>query len=256
MLAATMQLRPAEAAIRQGRIFAEEHTRRLKDSDAVFGWEASPFTTQGDAVCVLKRTKNMHACFAQLMQLTHVPCLDVQNRGGFLLHGALAVYHGDGVVFVGASGSGKTTISQQLIPPWQSLCDDVTLVVREPQGTYWAHPWPTWSRFQNGGSGGTWNAQQAVPLKGIFFLARGQRTQITPVGIGQAVCLLTASTAQVSAGIVRNISKEQGDMVRLQSFGNVCAFAQKVPGHLLHLSPSQIMWQDIEKVLVCIHTFD
>ena len=44
----------------------------------------------------------------------------------------------------GCSGSGGNNDSW---PPWRSLCDDATLVVRDASGRYWAHPWPTWSRF-------------------------------------------------------------------------------------------------------------
>src|SRR5271157_5325799 len=73
---------------------------------------------------------------------------------------------------------------------WRSLCDDTTLVVQDSQGNYWAHPWPTWSRFLDGGPRGTWDVQSAVPLKGVFFLSQAVEDRVESVGPGHAVSLL------------------------------------------------------------------
>lgn len=80
--------------------------------------------------------------------------LDVENRGGLLLHGALAECKRQGVILAGPGTVGKTTASRRLRLPWHSLSDDATLVVRDRAGRFGAHPWPTWSRFMFGGSWG------------------------------------------------------------------------------------------------------
>ena len=102
------------------------------------------------------------------------------------MHGALAEENGIGVILAAPGGTGKTTASDRLPAPWRSLCDDTTLVVRDSQGKYWGHPWPTWSRFLEGGPGGTWEVQEAVPLRGVFFLSQAPEDLTEPLGPGHA----------------------------------------------------------------------
>jgi SynChlorMet cassette protein ScmC len=199
--------------------------------------------------CFFKTAENDETLVFQLMWLSFVLSLEVQKRGGVLLHGALAERDGYGVILAGPGGIGKTTASQRLTSPWRSLCDDLTLVVRDQQGIYWAHPWPTWSKFMFGGSGGTWDVQHAVPLKGIFFLAQVPHDQVEPVGNGQAVCLLVESTEQVWGGMRHAIDEQKIRTFRLQRFENLCALAQVIPCYILHLSLNGAFWQEIEKTV-------
>ena len=87
-----------------------------------------------------------------------------EKNGGLLVHGALAEWNGIGVILAGPGGVGKTTASKRLPRPWRSLSDDNTLIVKSPDGTYWAHPWPTWSRYRQGDMSGSWDVQAAVKL--------------------------------------------------------------------------------------------
>jgi len=185
----------------------------------------------------------------QLIRVAATVALDVERRGGLLLHGALAEREGQGVLLAGPAGSGKSTASERLPPPWRSLCDDATLVVRDPQGSYWAHPWPTWSEFMFGGRGGSWDVQHAVPLRGLFFLAQDEQDRVEPVGAGQAAMLLIESAEQVSAVIQRGMEAQELRAVRLQRFDNVCALARAVPCYELHLSLTGAFWEEMERVL-------
>ena len=101
----------------------------------------------GNKVCVLPELMGDDGHYVQLIQLSMVIAREAQSLGGVLLHGALAERDGIGVILAAPGGTGKTTASERLPSPWQSLCDDVTLVVRDTKGNYCAHPWPTWSRF-------------------------------------------------------------------------------------------------------------
>lgn len=172
-----------------------------------------------------------------------------QTRGGFLIHGALAEKNGAGVILAAPGGTGKSTASNRFPAPWRSLCDDTTLVVRDPQGRYWAHPWPTWSRFQNGGPGGTWDVQNAVSLKAIFILAQAVEDRAERVGPGQAVSLLVECVRQASLFMPLGLFQEEIATLHLEGFNNLCALARVIPAHVLHISRTGTFWREIERVL-------
>ncbi len=115
-----------------------------------------PLVSENDGVvvCILRPYNHSDGLYIQLMQLSLVIAREAQACGGVLIHGALAELDGMGVILAAPGGTGKTTASNRLLAPWRSLCDDTTLVVRDAQGNYWAHPWPTWSCFLDGGTGG------------------------------------------------------------------------------------------------------
>lgn len=209
---------------------------------------ALPSEDEDPVVCILSPAKNDDIVTAQVMQVSLVIARHTQIRGGVLLHGALAQRDGYGVILAGPSEVGKTTASRRISRPWRSLCDDTTLIVRDEQGAYWAHPWPTWGDLMFGGPGGSWDVQHAVPLKGIFFLDQAPEDQVEPVGVGQAVCLLVESVEQAS-GLSLGMAKDELRALCLQRFNNICALAQVVPCYLLHLSLTGTFWQEIEKAI-------
>ncbi len=220
-------------------------------------WTAVLSEDEGTTICVLSSAKDARTLPLQLVQVSAVIGRHAQTRGGLLLHGALAeregcgpsASSGQGVILAGPGGVGKTMASQRLLPPWRSLCDDTTLVVRDEQGAYWVHPWPTWSTFALGGPGGTWDVQRAVPLKGIFFLSQAEKTQLEPVGVGQAVTMLVESAEQVSWPMVGDMECEEIRAIHLQRFDNICALAQAVPCYILRLSLAGAFWQEMERAL-------
>lgn len=127
----------------------------------------------------------------QLVRLSACIGRETHARGGVLLHSGLAACPGSwslassgrtrpeyGVLLAGRSGVGKSTALRRLPSPWLALADDVTLLLRDEKGTYWAHPWPTWSRFfgEEASDGrDIWNVQRAVPLRAIFVLEQGEK---------------------------------------------------------------------------------
>ena len=210
-----------------------------------------PLASENDGVvvCVLSPCDDWGGPDVNLVRLSLIIAREAQARGGVLIHGALAERDGIGVILVAPGGTGKTTASKRLPAPWRSLCDDTTLVVRDPQGTYWAHPWPTWSRFLDGGPGGTWEVQNAVPVKGIFILAQAVEDRAERVGPGQAVSLLGEFVGQVSTFMAPGLSKEELQALHLEQFNNLCALARVVPAHVLHISLTGAFWQEIEQAL-------
>ena len=210
-----------------------------------------PLASKDDGVvtCILSPRDHWGGPYVNLVSLSLVFARQAQAGGGVLIHGALAERDGMGVILAAPGGTGKTTASNRLPAPWRSLCDDTTLVVRDAQGNYWAHPWPTWSRFLDNGPGGTWDVQNAVPLKGIFFLAQAAKDRVERVGPGHAVSMLVDCVGQVSTFMTQHLFKEEVRAMHLERFNNLCALARVVPVHVLHVSLTGDFWQEIEQAL-------
>jgi SynChlorMet cassette protein ScmC len=253
-LAGVMRLRPTPG---ENRLFHHDRLCRLlvqvggrpsRTDDFV------PSTSINDGISVV-RILNSPADqkgvdYLNLVKLSLVLAREAQAHGGVLIHGALAERDGFGVIMAASSGTGKTTASHRLPAPWRSLCDDTTLMVRDAEGDYWAHPWPTWSRLVEDGAGGrTWDVQSAVPVKGIFVLARAVEDRAERVGPGHAVSLLMDCVGQASSLMDSSLGPEALRALRLERFDNLCALARAVPAYWLHLSLTGSFWQDIEQAL-------
>ena len=205
--------------------------------------------SDGVVVRILSPSENWGGPYVNLVRLSLVFARQTQTRGGILIHGALAERNGSGVILAAPGGMGKTTASNRLPAPWRSLCDDTTLVARDAQGKYWAHPWPTWSRFLDGGPGGTWNVPNAVPVKGIFVLAQAVEDHLERIGLGRAVSLLVECVGQASSLMPMGLFKEDIRALHMEQFNNLCALARVVPTHVLNISLTGAFWQEIEQAI-------
>ena len=189
----------------------------------------------------------LYYTFIQMMKIIH---RDVLARDGFFLHGALAERNGFGVILAGPSGVGKTTASLRLPSPWRSLSDDMTLVVRDDQGRYWGHPWPTWSFFsESNNSGRQWEVSYAVPLKGLFFLSQSREDRAERIGAGQATGMLLETARQASSPLVNRNSKDNLTAMNLQLFNNACIMAKSMRSFILNVSLNGQFWKEMDIAL-------
>ena len=99
------------------------------------------------------------------------------------------------------------------------------------------------------GSGGTWDVQHSVLLKGIFFLEQSHKDEFEPIGAAQSVCLLNESSEQIQCFISGHSKKKELRRFRLLRFDNICALAQTVPSYVLRLGLNGAFWQEIEAAL-------
>ena len=249
-LVEAMQLRPHDAPAYRLVILIDGDSAYADPAHAGPTPWAFMHSDNGDPfICVVPPVHNSDMLADQLLQISLVIAHQAQIRGGVLLHGALAERDGWGVILAGPGGVGKTTASQRFPAPWRSLCDDATLVVRDGNGTYWAHPWPTWSNLMSGGLGGTWDVSHAVPLKGIFFLVQAQHDGVEPIGAGGSVCLLVELAEQTSWSMSHGLGKDETRAIHLQRFKNICALAKTVACYRLYLNLTGTFWEEIERII-------
>jgi len=212
-------------------------------------WFASLDQTNNTIRCVI-RSAPSHIQLGIVLTFLGVQIgLDALGRGGIFFHGALAEWSGIGVILSAPSGTGKTTASNRLPVPWCSLSDDTTLVVRDAQGVYWAHPWPTSSRFSSGDTCASWDVQRAVPLRGIFFLSQSDDDKVKPVASAKAAILLLESSDQPEYLMIKEQNEGEPRALRLQRFDNACSLARVIPAYILNLSLTGDFWYKIEQVL-------
>jgi SynChlorMet cassette protein ScmC len=185
----------------------------------------------------------------QLSIVAQAIARQTQERGGLLLHGALAELDGRGVVLAGPSGAGKTTASHRLPPPWSAHSDDSVLVVGDTDGRYWAHPWPTWSRFGfTDDIHHSWDVSHAVPLAGVCFLNQSAKNRLTVLRPGPAATLLVQSAEQAAMSMPYTSLKDRVAK-RIERLDVACALAGSVPAYALDISRAGEFWRLLETVV-------
>lgn len=201
------------------------------------------------ARCILEPPENRDHLIVLLQKICIVFAADAQLRGGALVHGALAELNGQGVILAAPGGTGKSTASARLPSPWRSLCDDATLVVRDDRGRYFAHPWPTWSRFFFGGQGGSWRVEEALPLKAVFFLEQWPEDEANLLSQSETSVRLVSSIEQASRLMTHHIDDTLACKIRLEWLENACALARAVPGYRLRISLVGRFWEEMEEAM-------
>ncbi len=171
------------------------------------------------------------------------------GQGGTPLHAALVEYDGKGILIAASGGRGKSTCCRRVPKSWTVLCDDETLVVRSPSGTYHAHPFPTWSDYLFRRTKKTWNVQRSTQLSAIFFLDQGESDDVARIGQARAAARINQSAGQVCGRMWRRLPNDVQRDNNLKLFSNSCGLAKAVPAFTLHASLTGRFWEGIEKVL-------
>lgn len=218
----------------------------LPGNDEERGWVPG----QNPLVCIIPPGKNEAFKILQMMKLARMVATETLPCGGLLIHGALAERDGSGVIFSAPGGTGKTTASNRLPPPWRSLSDDAVLVVRDEYGNYFAHPWPTWSRFFDNGPGGIWEVERGVPLAAVFFLTQSPEDHAEPLNTGDAVAYMMESGHQIMGTTARaGCTREESELLSEMELNAVSELVKAIPAYILYISLTGTFWEEIDFVL-------
>jgi hypothetical protein len=143
------------------------------------------------------------------------------ERGACYFHAGGAAFHGQGLLFLGHSGAGKSTVVAMLGHKAQVFSDDRT-IVRKENGGFRIHG--TWSHgdFEKVSPG-------SAPLAGILFLRKADKNQLLSLSKGQEVI------RELLACLVKPLVTADwwNNMLVLTE-----ALVQKVPCYSLHFEKS------------------
>ncbi len=104
-------------------------------------------------------------------QIWLVPLL--ADRNAVLLHSAAAILNGQGLLFVGHSGAGKSTTMTMLKDRVEILCDDRNVVRR------WDEGWRVHGTWSHGDVSDV--SPASAPLRAILFLQQDTCNEIVPI---------------------------------------------------------------------------
>ena len=212
-------------------------------------WRRLPESKKGRVICTVGPSGNAEMVMAHILNVSQLIASFCEPGGGLLLHAALVCRDESGFLLLGGSGSGKTTASRRIPSPWRSCCDDTTLVLRDPEGEYWAHPWPTWSRFFQNGPGGSWPAGAAVRLRAIFFLQPAAIDEWSAAIPYQSIAKIVEAVDQATWSTTLSLNKPSRRTVRLRRLENAMQLARQVPAFQLRLTLNGKFWENMGNAL-------
>jgi SynChlorMet cassette protein ScmC len=269
-LASIMQLKNCEANGYPKLIFIRKSSRADWRRDLLFrparnssgdlpdnGWKAHDLgslhlwahSDVPDVICEMGDEENQELNIIRMWLSLSPVYVWALESGGLPLHAALVERNGTGVLLAAPGGTGKSTCCRRILPPWNALCDDSTLIVVDTHKHYQAHPLPTWSDYLWERSGATWDVQQHLPLSALFFLQQGTTDEAIPIGQGQASVLITESVVQIYQSIWRNLLQEEERRFKKKIFENACELAKGIPAFKLRVSLNGRFWDELDRVL-------
>lgn len=203
-----------------------------------------------DVICELAGPKLWDIDILKMYQALHPIHTQALSSGGLPLHAALVERNGIGAVLAAPGNTGKTTCCRRLPPPWQAMSDDETLIVRNDEKKYFAHPFPTLANYFRGDYCHTRNVQEHISLKAIFFLEQAEDDEVIPVKQGQATILAIHSAMQICYRNWNKLGEMQKQELKKKLFENASELAITIPAFILRASLSGKFWNEMEKVLL------
>jgi SynChlorMet cassette protein ScmC len=171
------------------------------------------------------------------------------KTGGIPFHAGVAEYKGHGILLSAQSGTGKSTCCRRLPSHWKVLCDDEALVVRDVNGKYRIHPFPTWSNYFENRELKTWSVEDSTSASAIFFLEQSDIDEVIPLDTSQSAMLITGSVTQACNMFISDMGKEYQPKFIREVFNNAFEIAKTIPAFRLRVSLNGRFWEEIEKVL-------
>ena len=203
-----------------------------------------------DVICEFRYQEGDHVQSILSMRLSLLPIYQgSQQLGGLPLHSALVKYKDMGLLLAAPKKTGKSTCCSRFPSPWQVLCDEETLIVRDERKQFAAHPFPTWSCYVAGDGKKTWDTPQHIPIVAIFFLEQSEKDQVAPVGQGEAAAFINQTATQVCHRFWNNLPDDEVIARKKRVFKNACELASAIPTFKLGGSLEGRFWEQIEKVI-------
>jgi SynChlorMet cassette protein ScmC len=171
------------------------------------------------------------------------------SGSGCSFHAASAAFKGSGIIITASGQTGKSTCYNRFPAPWAPLSDDTALAVKTASGHFAVHPMPTWSDYLRAKKRSTFETGTAFPLKGLFFLKRGDRDDVERVSPAIAAGMLQRLSREAWSSFLGRLQKDEKKRLDQALFDACCAVANTTPAYLLRATLHGEFWREIEKVL-------
>lgn len=156
--------------------------------------------------------------------------LCVRNNG-FLLHAAGIAKDSEGYLFLGQSGSGKTTVSR-VSANCKILSDDL-VIVRAINGV-----WKVFGTPFRGGVDTQEKTSESVEIRAFFGLVKDEKVFFERLDYPRAVAELISSTPMV----------HQDPTLSEDVIGLCSDIARKIPGYRMHFLLDNSFWRYIDEL--------
>lgn len=187
--------------------------------------------------------------FSAALQVSGYLSRALEHAGALMLHASFIRDGRLGVALPASGGTGKTTAARRVPQPWSALCDDAVLIVPDAKGSYWAHPWPTWSVIFNREPDGTWPIRDSSPVTAVAFIGRGATVDLRPLGPAAAAVRATTSAEQLAAGRWPRLPEDTEQAGRVLRFESACSLAAAVPSFTLTYPRHADFWTPLRAAL-------
>ncbi len=146
-----------------------------------------------------------------------------------LIHSTGLIRDGEGYLFVGKSGVGKSTVARLSAQSSTILNDDLTiLLVAEHSCSIFGTPF--FGEFATAG------VNRGAPLVGIYFLQQAPEDRVIPLSRRAALTTFMHSLMMF----------DQGSSSVGKALGLAAAVAEKVPCHVLRFTPQTTFWKEMD----------
>jgi SynChlorMet cassette protein ScmC len=200
-----------------------------------------------DVICQRNSGRNRDIRIIQMWMALDPVYSRAVECGGLPLHAGLLERNAQAVLLAGPGGMGKSSCCRRVSLPWQSHCDDETLVVKVGDAGFMVHPFPTWSEYLGKESCNTWDVQRSFPVKGIFFLRQGPTDSVESIGPARAAMFMYHSALDVLGKNIGEAGPGESRALRTKVFESACGLARQIPAFILQVSPEGKFWEEIER---------
>ncbi|MEA3455131.1 MAG: hypothetical protein U9R26_01365 [Campylobacterota bacterium] len=192
--------------------------------------------------------EDMYDLRLQLMRISQSIVIRNELCGGLLLHGIMLKYNNKAIILAGESGRGKTTAAARVpSTSWEKISDDLTLVVRDKKGQYFAHPWPGTKAYTYFDI--SYESTKGTPIGGVFYLMQDKEVLIKPLKTLEAFAFTQEAADQAMSLPDPSIDPKRVGEVRKNRLSNITQFISKIHCHVLHLDKTKPFWKEIEALI-------
>ncbi len=203
-----------------------------------------------DAICDVQTSATDASKDDWLPQVLCPVYTRVIDAGGAILHAASVERNGEAYLLPGKSGIGKSTCCRRIQPPWQALCDDLTLAIPGRDGGFIIHPLPTWSAILwNEDEAASRPIEHATPLRALFFPEQATEDEALVMGQAEASVQLWRSARQ---GMISwNGSRDAASRRRMSTtlLNTMSSIVKNFPAFRLRVAKDGTFWREMERVL-------